>query len=469
MLKQLLFIGAILAVIVGSFSISSKLGKIKSSNADSYASTTSSQISATSTIVLITSSGFSPKSVTVKRGSIVTFKNIDGEAHWPASDAHPSHTVYPEFDPKDDVLPGESWSFVFDKVGEWRFHDHENPLLRGTVTVVSGELQKETVEVKSSAEGKIKTISAECLKTSADFSCYEKYYENLAQEKGIVAAFADLKERYNGSAYVRSQCHPLTHVIGHVAVELYPEVSLAYTHGDSFCWSGYYHGVMEGIIGKVGKFAVVEKLDSICSGIPGKTTYSFDYYNCVHGLGHGLMALTFNELFDSLKICDNLQGLWEKQSCYGGVFMENVIVDNKNHFTKYLKPEEPLYPCNAVEDKYKSSCYMMQTSYMLKVTGSDFKKVFELCSSAENGYQNLCYQSLGRDASGRSLSNAEVTKVTCELGSGYEQQSNCIIGAVKDFISYYHSDAQAKHFCEILSPAQNQICLDTASSYYKSF
>jgi hypothetical protein len=311
--------------------------------------------------------------------------------------------------------------------------------------------------------------------TSAQFSCngttfvcYEDYYRGLVKQKGVVSAFADLKNRYAQDAYVQSQCHPITHVIGTTATQIYPKVAQAYAQGDSYCWSGYYHGVMEGIVGVISSQELPKQMDSLCNEIPGKASYSFDYYNCVHGLGHGVMAITQNELFDSLKLCDNLVGGWEQSSCHGGVFMENVIIDNKNHFTKYLKPEEPLYPCTAVDDKYKTTCYLMQTSYMLKVTAGDFAKVFELCSQVGN-HSVTCYQSLGRDASGRSISQVEPTKSTCNLGTDYDQKSNCVVGAVKDFISYHHSDVQAKQLCAALETELQTICYSTAESYYKSF
>ena len=146
--------------------------------------------------------------------------------------------------------------------------------------------------------------------------------------------------------------------------------------------------------------------------------------------------------------------------------MENVIVDNKNHFTEYLKPSEPLYPCNAVEEKYKGSCYLMQTSYMLKVLDEDFSKVFELCGKADAKYVATCYQSLGRDASGHSSSNAEITKNTCGLGKNFDARSNCVIGAVKDFISYFHSDIQVRKLCDSLSDDLKNVCLTTTKGYY---
>ncbi len=304
---------------------------------------------------------------------------------------------------------------------------------------------------------------------SMDFDCYQKYYQNLVKNSGVQVTFEDLRARYNQNSYVVAQCHPLVHIIGNVAVEKYPTVSEAYSHGDSFCWSGYYHGVMEGIAQKVGRDNLLSQINDICKDVNGKANYSFDYYNCIHGLGHGVMSLTGDELFQSLEMCDSLNDTWEKNSCYSGVFMENIITDNKNHFTKYLKPSEPLYPCSAVDQKYKSVCYLMQTSYMLKVNNRDFNKVFDLCQKSDTGFVNICFQSLGRDASGSTTSNVIKTKSICDLGKSFEAKSNCIIGAVKDFISYFHSDVQAKDLCDSLSKDLQDICSSTTESYYKSF
>lgn len=304
------------------------------------------------------------------------------------------------------------------------------------------------------------------------FNCYETYYRGVVKNSGIEAAFADLKIRYNNTSYVKTMCHSLAHIIGQAAVDKYPEVSQAYLHGDNFCWSGYYHGVIEGVAFNIGKEKLFTSLNTICANIPGKQTYSFDYYNCVHGLGHGLMEVTYDELFDSLSLCDKLTGSWEQQSCYGGVFMENIIVDtkeNQDHSTKYLKPNQPMYPCIEVADVYKGACYLMQTSYMLKVTDGNFMKVFELCAGAGQAFAPTCYQSLGRDASGRSVSDARITKDICNLGKTYEQKSNCIIGAVKDFISYYHSDVQAKELCASIDTGSQGVCSQTVESYYKTF
>lgn len=303
-----------------------------------------------------------------------------------------------------------------------------------------------------------------------NFDCYRIYYSSLVENEGTPAAFEDLKVRYEKNSYVSSQCHQITHVIGYETSKKWESVADAYTEGDSFCWSGYYHGVLEGVASRIGFENLVREINDICKPLAEAERYSFNHYNCVHGLGHGIMAIQDDELFQSLEVCNGLNDAWDRTSCWSGAFMENVMMDSRYHKAKYLRPEDPLYPCNAVDEEYKDTCYLMQTSYMLTLVDSSFAKVFELCSSVEENYRNTCYQSLGRDASGRSISNVSQTKEWCNLGKDLTQRENCIIGAVKDFISYLHSDTRAKELCMALDEqALQDTCLSTAESYYKVF
>ena len=88
-----------------------------------------------SVVVHVTDEGFEPRSITVEAGRTVVFENVGDEAHWPASDDHPTHQEYPGFDPKRPVQPGTEWSFTFDRPGEWGYHDHMNPYLTGEIVV----------------------------------------------------------------------------------------------------------------------------------------------------------------------------------------------------------------------------------------------------------------------------------------------------------------------------------------------
>jgi hypothetical protein len=305
--------------------------------------------------------------------------------------------------------------------------------------------------------------------TPNHFDCFKAYYQKLVSKYGVPVAFSDLKKRYPLDAFVSAQCHPLTHAIGFQAYNTYPSVTEAYAHGDSFCWSGYYHGVLEGAVAKIGWDNLPAKIDTICAQIPGKESYSFDYYNCIHGIGHGIMELESDDVFTSLKMCDHLTGSWQQSSCYGGVFMENIIAFGRDGSVPYLKKDQPLYPCTAVDDKYKAACYLGQTSFAVDQNGGNFTKIFELCATVAQPYRDICNQSLGRDAANYARHDAAQSKANCLLSPDTNDQYNCILGALKEMVSYYHSDTQAKTFCNILGGDQKSRCLADTGSYYKAF
>lgn len=300
---------------------------------------------------------------------------------------------------------------------------------------------------------------------------YDRYQVLIDQETDTKKAFEDVKTAYDTSAYVKSNCHQIAHIIGREAGKKYKTVSSAYQQGDNFCWSGYYHGVMEAVTAQTGKEVVLTQINEICAELKLAEEYSFQHYNCVHGLGHGIMQLKENQLFEALTVCDGLTGSWQQESCQGGVFMENVMNEiNPNHTTSYLKNEEPLYPCTAVDDSYKQQCYLMQTSHALNVLNQDYSKVFELCSTVTSPYDATCYQSLGRDASGGSSSNIDTTIALCNLGANSQARSNCYIGAVKDFISYFSNDDEGYALCNaIAEPDIKATCISTAEIYFRSF
>ncbi|MBY0111048.1 cupredoxin domain-containing protein [Patescibacteria group bacterium] len=86
-------------------------------------------------VVELTKEGFSPSELTIAKGESVTFRTTGTDLYWPASNLHPSHGIYPEFDPLKPLQPTEVWSFTFDQVGEWKYHDHLAPYFTGVITV----------------------------------------------------------------------------------------------------------------------------------------------------------------------------------------------------------------------------------------------------------------------------------------------------------------------------------------------
>jgi hypothetical protein len=301
---------------------------------------------------------------------------------------------------------------------------------------------------------------------ASDFICFQKHYQAIIATANVADAFTDLKAAYEKSSFVKGHCHQLVHVIGRAAAEKFGDVARAYDQGDDFCWSGYYHGVMEAILAKIGYLNIRSQISTICKSMGEKERYSFFHYNCVHGLGHGVMLVHRNELFDALGTCDNLGDRWERESCYSGVFMENIMAgSNPDHATKYLKKDDLMYPCNAVKEQYKQQCYLMQTSHALQSNGYDFLAVFMLCDTVEGAFRATCFESLGRDASGHTVSDPVRTRDICMLGSNFDARNRCFAGAVKDFIGYTRSLERGQKLCNLLEPRLRDPCLATAEDF----
>ncbi|MEK7630347.1 MAG: hypothetical protein AAB432_03160 [Patescibacteria group bacterium] len=98
-------------------------------------------------VIIYTDSGYSPAALTIKVGEMVTFENKSSRAMWTASAFHPSHAVYGgtslsehcsnpannAFDECASAQSGDSWTFKFDKIGSWNYHNHVSPRDFGTI------------------------------------------------------------------------------------------------------------------------------------------------------------------------------------------------------------------------------------------------------------------------------------------------------------------------------------------------
>jgi plastocyanin len=89
--------------------------------------------------ITIANNAVSPKSITVPRGSQVTFVNNDSQSHDMASDPHPVHTDCPEINQVGLLNPGQSKpTATLNSVRTCRYHDHNRDMvesLQGTITI----------------------------------------------------------------------------------------------------------------------------------------------------------------------------------------------------------------------------------------------------------------------------------------------------------------------------------------------
>lgn len=86
--------------------------------------------------VQYTANGFSPATLSVKRGTTVIFTNASNGSMWVASAVHPTHQLLPGFDQKQSVTAGGIYQYTFTAVGTWQYHNNMNPQDEGTVVVI---------------------------------------------------------------------------------------------------------------------------------------------------------------------------------------------------------------------------------------------------------------------------------------------------------------------------------------------
>lgn len=312
--------------------------------------------------------------------------------------------------------------------------------------------------------------------------CYKQELERIIQTQGTEQALDTLQQLSAVDPDVRHYSHPYTHHIGKFSFARYKDAATAFSHCKDTFWSGCYHGVLEGYVSQFPNLTPRD-IASVCVGVKDPRRPIFMKFQCVHGLGHGLTMHFQHDLFKALTYCNALPTTWDQESCYGGAFMENVIwfqtqphADHGGHgepvahtrSAKLLDPTDLHYPCNAVEQRYQRSCYMMQTSAMLTFNGYDFTATFKECEKAPADLVETCVRSLGRDVSGYTLTNAERVRTLCLLGPP-QLIGQCFRGAAKDFGFTHASPQRSIALCRIVDGPYKPDCYSAVQEFLVDF
>ncbi|MCA9473364.1 MAG: hypothetical protein MRJ96_06755 [Nitrospirales bacterium] len=295
--------------------------------------------------------------------------------------------------------------------------------------------------------------------------CYKHHLEQTINTQGILRALQVIDQIVAQDPVARSEAHNLTHHVGRTSYHHLHDVSAVMFECTAAHQSGCYHGALEAYLSSK-PHVTPEDVVAICSARLEQEKGRFAYFNCFHGLGHGLTMHLNHDFKRALSMCDKLQTAWDQQSCYGGVFMETVVTGirgpqqtHQHHGKaqdhhemsqppKLIDPKDPLYPCSNLETRYLRECYMMQTSIILHLTQYDVAKAFGECDKAPQDMQPTCYQSMGRDISGHTLRDIRQSIALCELG-GATYQGRCFVGVVKNFLNVSgHASDNAFEFCQ---------------------
>lgn len=295
----------------------------------------------------------------------------------------------------------------------------------------------------------------DCAKT--DLVCVTQAFGNLAYEDGPKRALATLQERVATDAGVLQQCHRIVHLMGAAGLLRYKgNVAQAFVQGSAVCASGYYHGILERAFSARPNESMSTVAKSLCTDA-AITAQVFVRYQCLHGLGHGLMINSGYDMPGSLKVCDGLADEFEQSSCDGGVFMENF---NTSYGTtsKYVREKDPIYPCNDVAERYKYQCYGLVTANILRLTGYDQAKTAKTCLRSERDWITVCFQSYGRDVSGIANKDPGKLRASCRLADDYE--GDCIFGAVREIVNADAGPQRGATFCRSVGRRYRERCFE---------
>jgi len=295
--------------------------------------------------------------------------------------------------------------------------------------------------------------------------CFEQAFGNMTYNDGPRPALAQLESMSAENQAVAADCHRITHRMGSAALTRFKDrVAPAFIAGSPVCASGYYHGIVErAFLGQPrDKLAIVAR--RMCAD-PQINTKPFLSYQCIHGLGHGLMIYTGYDMPVSLKTCDGLKDQFTQVSCTGGVFMEN-FTSSYGVQSKYLRKSDPIYPCNSVADRHKMYCYLLVTANLLRVNGYDQRKTAAGCRRSEPAWVDTCFESFGRDVSGIAGTSAKKALASCRLAGRHE--SDCLYGVAREIVNADAGPVRGGRFCAQAPAATRDRCFSGVGSVLAS-
>jgi hypothetical protein len=314
-------------------------------------------------VITRTRSGFVPSSITITQGDTITFKSELKDPFWPASNVHPSHSIYPEFDPKTRIFPPNSWTFEFDKVGHWGFHDHLSPNFEGVITVLS----------KDGKENSQNSLNCDTVSPTDKIQCMDQKLEDILATGGVKEAFDYFVDIYNKDPEVAGVCHGWAHRLGEADYQKYKEgKDIELRPEATFCSYGYFHGFIAAMVNDTQSLdganafcdLAVKKVGDQLKGLKG---------NCVHGIGHGITGIVEEEpenwgnfkrmAHEGIIMCDKLyQDNKDQTACVDGMYHEmhlNIINNEYGmNLQKFLDTKDLFYYCAMIADEpHGDSCY----------------------------------------------------------------------------------------------------------------
>ena len=320
--------------------------------------------------IKLTDKGFSPSELVVQSGDTVRFVTANDEPFWPASNVHPEHTAYPDFDPKKPIAANDSWEYEFNEPGTYKFHDHINSLYEGVIVVTD-------------AQGGVSTIDCS---EEQNTQCWEELMLETLEKEGVAAAFDEILTLSETEPLFGNDCHGYAHLIGEEAYNLYvAEENFELTAATTLCGYGFYHGFMETLLQTTGD---IQEARDFCAAADQKLEGQGGGASqaCYHGTGHGAVdggdPTAWGDIDAMMQpgfdMCDRLVET-ELQSylCDTGVFNAIEILSREPKYEISDLHDDPFQMCNEQPLERREGCYANMLPILFNNFNNNFNRVLE--------------------------------------------------------------------------------------------
>lgn len=231
-------------------------------------------------------------------------------------------------------------------------------------------------------------------------------------------------------------CHDRMHEIGGDA---YAEFGLhALDASDEWCNAGYIHGIIEAALS-----ASTDPLSDIATLCADRDPGTFAGWECWHGVGHGLMDYTYNDLPKVIAMCRSLPV--GGAECVNGAFMENAISESDEHVTVWRRDDDSFFPCDGEDASVAGDCYLYAPVWYLERHDRDYAAAFDWCLGAD-GYVSSCVRGVGAQAMKDGIADPEAAARICASITS-ELREDCIAGMTGIVVFHNASVWPAEDWC----------------------
>jgi len=412
--------------------------------------------------VVRTDHGFEPARLSIPVGTTVQFtaSTSDG-SFWPASDAHPSHGIYPDFDPQQAVATTDTWEFTFSDIGSWGYHDHVRPSFTGEIIVHNryGQTTIDCLALDTQTRGNLQA------------ECWIQEFTDLYATGELDSVFAQFDTYLeSGDPVFKRNCHDILHEIGDLAYNDYLKYGTIIDRPETaYCGYGFYHGFIETMFLETGDYTASREY---CTALSYSEAYASAalaadaMYACQHGVGHAVFDSIDGNLWGdavamtamALDQCERIFTNHKAQTqCASGV-SNALAIAYDNYYDLVYNRDDVFEVCETILPDYQADCYLEVLIYYISSQDLAPTTVFAMITAMPLHAQPIVVEAYASNEiewfTEYSHENIKQTMQMCTMLTTGALRDSCMSGihfGIYKKNTPYTNQAESEAVCDLLT------------------